>query len=353
MTRPSFGDRVRIALTPETKACGFAGRVGEVWAESVPSISDLGPVIGDRGEDRALSVFFEDTEDVAWFAPHLVQHVDRVASRPPLPLVLLAVLALAATAAVAAVGRSTVRRLTLVSAATPCLPVQGYVTSGTYPNVLGGSKQAARTNIALRRAILTDQHRYALSARRHTVPKAAGIYQTAIDPNLISASTVVVSALIPALRLYPGGSDGQAWISATVEVRSGRAVSLRELLMNPTLALPLLVRDWKAGLRRSTLWHYVAEDPASYTPTLAHYQYFALTPTGLAFGFSQEPAGSRFAAVIPYRLVRPYLSPLGRRLVAGVRRPRPPRAQGQGELAWAGLQGSLPGVARAWPVACT
>jgi hypothetical protein len=354
MTGPRFGDRVRIAIAPETEARGFAGRAGEVWGESVPSVSGVGPVIGDRGEDLALSVFFEETEDQAWFAPHLVQGVDRVASRSRLlPLVLFAAFALLAATAIAGVGRSRVRRLTVVSASTPCFPVQGYLTAGAYPNVRGGSKAAARTNIALRRAVVTDQRRYAPSAIRHTVPNAVGTYETAIDQGLISASTVVVSALIPALRLYPGGNDGQTWISATVEVRSGRAVSLRELLASPPLALPGLVRDWKARLRGSMLWRYVAEDPARYTPTLAHYRHFALTPTGLAFGFPQEPAGSRFAAVIPYRLVHPYLSPLGRRLVAGVRRPRPTRNQRQRELAWTSPHGTLPGVARNWPLTCT
>jgi len=333
---------VRIASAPETVASGFAGRVGEVWGESLPS--------------RWLSVFFEDTEELAWFEPRLVRRADRFDSRRRLPaLVLVAAVALVATTALAAgLGRTSVRSLTVVSAATPCLPVHGYLTAGSYPVVLGRSKAAARTNIALRRAVVTDQRRYAPWARRHAVPNAAGIYETAVDQDLTSASTVVVSALIPALELYPGSNAGQTWIAATVEVRSGRTVSLRELLANAPLALPPLVRDWKARLRGSALWPYVKHDPAGYTPTLAHYRYFALTPTGLAFAFPQEQAGSRFAAVIPYRLVRPYLSPLGRRLVAGVRRPRPPRIHGDGDqLAWASLQGSPPGVARSWPLACT
>jgi len=354
MISPRFGDRVRIAARPETEATGFAGRVGEVWGESVPSVSDVGPVIGDRGADLALSVFFEDSEDVAWFAPHLVQCVDRGGSRSPiLPLVFLAALVLAAATALAGIGNSPVRRLTVVSATTPCLPVRGYLTTGAYPNVLGRSMRAARTNIALRRAVVTDERRYAPSAREHSFGDWNGIYQTAIDQGLTSASTVVVSALIPVLRLYPGGNDGQTWISTTVDVRSGRAVSLRQLLANPSLALPVLASDWKSRLRNSVLWPSVAGDSASYTPSFAHYRYFSLTPTGLAFGFAQEPAGPRLAAVIPYRLVRPYLSPLGRRLVAGVRRPRPARNQAQAEFAGIGPRHSRPDVTAGWPVTCT
>lgn len=352
MTVPGFGDRVRIADAPETKATGFAGRVGEVWSESAPFAAGVGPVIGGEGEELLVSVLFEDTEDIVWFAPRLLTRVERATSPTRrLLFVFLGALALAAATALAGIGTTRVHRFTLVSAETPCLPVGNYVTSGAYPNVRGDSKQAARTNIALDRAVIADQHRFARSARRHTTADGAGIYQTGIDQGLTSASTVVVSALIPTLELYPGGNDGQTWISATVDVRSGRAVSLRQLLANPTIALPMLASEWRARLRHTMLWSNVAEDTAGYTPSFAHYRYFALTPTGLAFGFGQEPGGSRFAATIPYRLVHPYLSELGKRLVAGVRRPRPDRSRGFGEPAWASLQRSSP-RAVGWSVAC-
>lgn len=355
MSTPGFGDRVRIVTAPETAAAGFAGRVGEVWSESVPSVSGAGPVIGDRGEDLALSVLFEETEDLVWFAPHLVERVDRVAFRSRLvSFALLAAFALPIATAIPGVRGPEVRRLAVVRAATPCVPVQGYVTSGDYPNLRGDSWRRARANIELRRVVIADQRRFAAGAKgRAADPNAHGIYETAIDQRLISASTVVVSALIPALELHPGGNDGQTWISATIDVRSGKPVSLRDLLASPRLALPPLVREWKARLGSSTLSGYVTEDLERYTPTLAHYRYFALTPKGLAFGQPQEPAGSRFAGVIPYRLVRPYLSPLGRRLVSGVRRPRSGRVQGRGEPALGGLEGLFPAAARTWPLTCS
>jgi hypothetical protein len=354
MTGPGFGDRVRIVTAPDTEASGFAGRIGEVWSESEPPARAIGPVIGDRGDGDAVSVLFEDTGDVVWFARHLVKRVERATSPSRRVLaVFFAALALAAVTAVAELGRTRVRRLTLVSASTPCFPVDGYVTSGVYPNVRAGSQRAVRANIALRRAVATDQRRYASSASRHQVSNRSGIYETAIDRGLTSASTIVVSALIPAVERYPGQNAGQTWISATVDVQSGRTVSLRQLLANPSLALPVLVGDWKARLRHTMLWSSVAVDPGDYTPSFAHYRYFALTPTGLAFGFSQESAGSRFAAVIPYRLVRPYLSPLGKRLVAGVRPPRTASGAGQGEPAWASFQHSPLRVEAGRPLACT
>lgn len=200
-------------------------------------------------------------------------------------------------------------------------PVRNYRTSGAYLNVRG-APGLARTNAALRRAVVADQRSYAPSARRYPHAHGGpGIYETSIDRRPTSASTVVVSTLIPALKLYPGGNDGQMWISTTVIVSSGEAVSLRDLLRDPSRALPVLAREWKAQMRKTKLWGAVAEDPSSHTPTLRHYRNYALTPTGLAFGFAQEAATSRLAAVIPYRLVKPYLSPLGIRLVNGVRPP--------------------------------
>ena len=59
-----------------------------------------------------------------------------------------------------------------------------------------------------------------------------------------------------------------------------------------------------------------------YESTLRNYRYFALTPHGLALAFSQEPACNRIEGIVPYRVLQPYLSNLGRQLVAGVRRAR-------------------------------
>jgi hypothetical protein len=76
MTNPTFGDRVRIRDAEDARQRGFVGRVGDVFGESVPSSSGVGPVIGDRGDDFALSVFFDETGEQEWFAPHLVEFLD-------------------------------------------------------------------------------------------------------------------------------------------------------------------------------------------------------------------------------------------------------------------------------------
>jgi hypothetical protein len=74
--RPDFGDRVRIRAVPETEERGFAGREGDVYGESVPSVSGVA-AIGDRGEDHAFSVYFRETGEQEWFAPHVVEFVSR------------------------------------------------------------------------------------------------------------------------------------------------------------------------------------------------------------------------------------------------------------------------------------
>ena len=76
---PAFGEPVRIAAYPEAGI--FADRRGVCYGFPKPSQSKVGPVIGAdhpdaRGDDFALSVYFEDTGEQEWFAPHLVDRVD-------------------------------------------------------------------------------------------------------------------------------------------------------------------------------------------------------------------------------------------------------------------------------------
>lgn len=73
--RPVRDDRVRIREAPETVERGLAGREGVVVGETIPSMSRVQPVIGDRGEDFAVQVDVEDDSEPRWYAPHLVELV--------------------------------------------------------------------------------------------------------------------------------------------------------------------------------------------------------------------------------------------------------------------------------------
>jgi len=137
----------------------------------------------------------------------------------------------------------------------------------------------------------------------------------------LSASTGVVSALLPMRELYPGGNDGDGWIAVTVRVPSGERVSLGQLFTDPSVALPALAGAWLGRLTDGERTYCVVNYLADYTPTLSHYKNYALTPEGIAVGFWQEPACERLAAIVPYSAIRPYLSPFGQRVVATVRAP--------------------------------
>ena len=76
MTIPGFGDRVRVRDAIETRDRGLVNRLGVVYGFSTPSKTGVGPVLGDRGEDCALSISFEETGEQMWMAPHLVDFVD-------------------------------------------------------------------------------------------------------------------------------------------------------------------------------------------------------------------------------------------------------------------------------------
>ena len=83
-------------------------------------------------------------------------------------------------------------------------------------------------NEALQGSALANERVFAMSARDEerrlgkTVPLEPGRYTVTPDRHLISASSVVVSALIPVLEAYPAGVPDEVWQSQTVEVPSGQ-----------------------------------------------------------------------------------------------------------------------------------
>src|SRR5438105_7462917 len=93
-----------------------------------------------------------------------------------------------------------VRRLRVVEKRTPRFPVPRFATRGTYPGVQDERQSLRRVNGALLAAVLADERAFASYARREkkrVVYKANGIYATDVRRDLTSASTVVVSTLVP------------------------------------------------------------------------------------------------------------------------------------------------------------
>ena len=75
MAEISFGDNIRVNRTPETEALGVAGRIGQVYGQTKPSVTGV-KVVGGADSGYAINVHFNGPEDTIWFAPHLLKFVD-------------------------------------------------------------------------------------------------------------------------------------------------------------------------------------------------------------------------------------------------------------------------------------
>lgn len=221
----------------------------------------------------------------------------------------------------------TVSALVVVRAPTPPLRVARFDTSGTYPQVSGPGDGLRRVNAALRGAVLADQRTYAAYARREKPKiqyKAHGVYRTVVDRRLLSASTVVVTTLMPTTReLFPGQHGGDGWLGITVRVPSGTRVTIRDLFRNPNRGLRVLAGAWKARIRQGPGGPCLRIYSDVYEATAENYGAFALTARGIAVGSPEVEACYRLVATVPYRVLQSYLSDLGARLVDGVRAPAP------------------------------
>lgn len=72
---PDFGDNVRIKETPETQALGIAGRLGNIYGFTTPSVTSV-DVVGSKAEDLAYSVNIEELNKQFWLASDLIEFVD-------------------------------------------------------------------------------------------------------------------------------------------------------------------------------------------------------------------------------------------------------------------------------------
>lgn len=218
---------------------------------------------------------------------------------------------------------------------TPPFNVPHYRTQGAYPRISSAQGNVGAVNRALRETLLAEEKRYGRVARsaeahlsKHVLITYPGAFKTEVANGLVSASTAVVSVLIPAVERLPGGNDGSVWLSVTVRTTVGETIALRRLFSNGARGLRALADVGRRQVLASN--RCIAHDPvlAGFSPTWQHYRNFALTPSGLAVGFANAqlaaPLCGRVSTIVPYRLLAPYLSGLGRQLIAGVRKPRDP-----------------------------
>ena len=251
-------------------------------------------------------------------------------------LIATSVLVMGVTAIVVGMGSARgdeVVPLSVSWAKTPPVPDRQIDTSGTFPAVSDAGLHLTWANLGIRRALIDDEDRFAAYVRSHPAdPRTApGQYETSPKVGLMSASSVVVSALIPAIEILPGLNGGATWVSMTVNSASGRQVRLADLFIHPAQGLKTLAAEARRRLvhdnicvRDSVAGVASGDFPASgFNPTFSNYRFFALLARGIAIGFPGEqvsnPVCGRVSITVPYKPLAPYLSVSGKQLIAGVR----------------------------------
>jgi hypothetical protein len=234
-----------------------------------------------------------------------------------------------------------VKPLGLVQVPAPKFKVPRYDTCGSVPQAASsrGKAKLRKVNGGLRAAIVDNQRKYEPSARENLRIGPVvyrGVYCT-YKPPLASASTTVVSALIPLRRLYPGGNDGDSWLGVTVDVRTGDRIKILSLFEDHEAGLRAIAASVKKQLLRVKCLREQF-GPESFAPDIGreifedgvaprenNYRELALTAKGLAVGFPIGHAGGvpcgRQWTMVPYSAIRGLLNAKGRALVSSVRAP--------------------------------
>jgi hypothetical protein len=229
-------------------------------------------------------------------------------------LVLVAVLA-GGCGASAERSRSTAAPLTVFRAPLPPIRELGYETRGAVAQVTRRGIDLRAVNSAIRAAVRSDEGGGGAAYGR------GGFYSAGIDPRLISASTLVFSAMLPTVD-FNGSQSGFGWVSLTRRVPSGKPVTLSELFADPFRGGQIFSKAWRGQLRPGARGCVARDYVGDYGPGLSYFTDFALTPAGLAAGPTLDGACNGILATVRWATLRPYLGRLGTQLLAGIRRPR-------------------------------
>lgn len=222
--------------------------------------------------------------------------------------------------------------LKVVNAKTPRIRwscrTTGITVSGRYPQAFHKGLPLTAVNAALRAAALADERSLIAGGcppgGRNGAPGPA-IYETDPKLPLMSASSVVVSALMHAGSIPPGANFSYDWAAVTIRVATARQISIADLFEHPDQGLKAVAAAARARLFSRNVCAKQYPSPSGFEPKISNYRYFALTTKGLAIGFTAGVVAPRicgyFLVTLPYARLRPYLGKVGRELVAGVRPP--------------------------------
>jgi hypothetical protein len=226
-----------------------------------------------------------------------------------------------------------IHQLTVVEVKTPPIrwscPTTSLSVGGRYPQVFHNGVPLRAVNAALRAAVLADERSLIAGGCPPAGPggrPAPGIYDTEPRLQLISASSVVVSALMPAGKIPPGANFSYNWAAVTIRVATARQIGIAALFERPYQGLKAVAAAARARLSARNICVRRLPNPTGFKPTISNYRYFALTTKGLAIGFTAGTVAPRicgyFLVTLPYTLLRPYLGKVGRELIVGVRAAR-------------------------------
>jgi hypothetical protein len=205
-------------------------------------------------------------------------------------------------------------------------------TSGQYPYFRSTVEDLRRANNAFRAAIVADERRFVVDgerirvnsfSRHRAVGDWRGVYHVEAAPAFVSGSTAVISALLRVVRapvLFT--SRGPGWLGITVDVASGRRVTIHDLFARPAEGLRALGNAWRAVVRRGSAAECLTTYRDAYSTGAANFSQFALTSSGIAVGIDRAGHCGPIATAVPYSVIRPYLNGLGEQLIAGVRTAR-------------------------------
>jgi hypothetical protein len=71
----TFGNKVKVKYSLATIEKGLAGKTGEIYGETIPSLLNL-EFVGSPKEDYAVNVYFDDLQDSFWFDVDLIEVLD-------------------------------------------------------------------------------------------------------------------------------------------------------------------------------------------------------------------------------------------------------------------------------------
>jgi hypothetical protein len=208
--------------------------------------------------------------------------------------------------------------------------------SGTYFKVLTSSSALGSVNAALQAAVRSEEDRFLTAVNKAEPIRGPSVFKTTFVREYLSASTAVVSELLPISETLGPGGTGESWIATTVSVPSGRkldifdsmfssssiglrliAASVRHQIMNGVSSQDECVRQSQANL---------PEFAAGFDPTMSNFTYLSMTTKGLAVGIPQEQIGGDacggIEVTVSYAAVRSALSSEGRKLIGELRSPK-------------------------------